>query len=772
MDLISLYLPAGILFTPLLAFAVILFFGKWLDAVADKIAIAAMGFAFLLSACLFAHAAEAGTGLQAHPITRSFTWIEVAGVQLRMGFLVDNLSSFMCCVVTGLATLVLIYSIFYMHGDSMYRRYFGFMCFFCFAMLGIVLSNNLLMTYVFWELVGLGSYFLIGFWFYKPPVAQDHHYQELKAPYATGIDERYLSPAYAQKKAFVMNRVGDFGFAIGIGLFATTMLAVYQLPQFQALKLNEGPLDFDKLFAAKAAGVFEHVTLLGMTGEQLLTLAGIFTFMGAMGKSAQFPLHTWLPDAMQGPTTGSSIIHAATMVAAGVYMTARIHPLLNDGSLFFVAIIGSLTAFLAATMALVQWDIKAVLAYSTISQLGYMMIGLGAGDYTSGVAHLYTHAIFKCMLFLCAGSVIHACHHLQDMNRMGGLRKKMPITFATMLIGTLAISGVPLFSAFYSKDSILAASLATAMHHHDVLHYIPLILGVVTAGLTTFYMFRLIFMTFCGEPRDHHIYDHAHESPPVATVPLCILATLCLGVWWGGHIIGGDIIPAPGMTRNVPAFELKGETVEVHEKRKGWLDALMVSPVSLEATASDVDLRRAAWKIQGKTPPAKEVESWEHHEHLHHSAHLIATGLSVLMLLLGLGLAFLMYIKRSISPDNLLKTPLRYPYDLFSQLWYFDRVYQDGIVPAAKWMNFWFWRFDAVILDGIVVDGWSYLVRWTSTGARGADNWVVDKMVDAFGWVTYVLGVFARLIQFGKIQYYVCVTFGVVAIVLLWVMLK
>src|ERR1043165_5209953 len=417
MDLVSVQLPAGILFVPLLGFVVILFFGKWLDKIADKIAIAAMGFSFLLSLCLFSHAAPQGPGLQAIPAVSHFSWIIINGVDLQMGFLVDQLSAFFCCVVTGLATLVLVYSIFYMHADTMYRRYFGFMCFFCFAMLGIVLSNNLLMTYVFWELVGLGSYFLIGFWFYKPVVGKDHHYQELKAPYATGIDERYLSPAHAQKKGFVMNRIGDFGFAIGIGLFVSTMIAV---------GIKDGPLNFNVLYAARDSKVFENITLLGCSGNTLLTLAGIFTFMGAMGKSAQFPLHTWLPDAMQGPTTGSSIIHAATMVAAGVYMVARIHPLLTPGSLFFVALIGGLTAFLAATMALVQWDIKAVLAYSTISQLGYMMLGLGGNAYTAGVAHLFTHAIFKCMLFLCAGSVIHACHHLQDMNRVGGLKEKMP----------------------------------------------------------------------------------------------------------------------------------------------------------------------------------------------------------------------------------------------------------------------------------------------------------------------------------------------------------
>ncbi|HLX63312.1 MAG TPA: NADH-quinone oxidoreductase subunit L [Planctomycetota bacterium] len=748
---IYIQLPTLILFTPLLGFAVILFFGKWLDKIADRISIAAMGFAFLCSVCLFIHVAPQGASLQGHPITRTFSWINIGGVDLQMGYLIDQLSAFFCCVVTGLATLVLVYSIFYMHGDSMYRRYFGFMCFFCFAMLGIVLSNNLLMTYVFWELVGLGSYFLIGFWFYKPVVAKDHHYQELKASYATGIDERYLSPAHAQKKGFVMNRIGDFGFAIGIGFFFATMYAVNR---------KGGPLNFDALYQAKQDGVFNQITLLGLSGNTLLTLAGIFTFMGAMGKSAQFPLHTWLPDAMQGPTTGSSIIHAATMVAAGVYMTARISPLLTDGSAFFVAIIGGITAFLAATMALVQWDIKAVLAYSTISQLGYMMIGLGAGAYTSGVAHLFTHAIFKCMLFLCAGSVIHACHHLQDMNRMGGLKKKMPVTYLTMLAGTLAIAGVPFFSAFYSKDAILAGSLARALHMGGI-HYLPFILGIVTAGLTTFYMFRLIFMTFHGEPRDQHIYEQAHESPALATVPLCILATLCLGFWWGGHFIGGDIIPAPYLRADVTAFEMKGEKVETSVVKRGWVDALMVSPASLEAKYSEE-----------KMPPVEEVEEAEHMEEHHHLGHKIATGLSVVMLVLGWLVAMAMYVKKSVSPDNLLKVgALRGAYDLFSQLWYFDRVYQDGIVPAAKWVNRKFWQFDAAILDGILVDGWSIVVKSISGVARFMDNWFVDKCVDFFGWVTALAGVFARILQYGRIQYYVCVTFGVVAVVLLWLML-
>ncbi|MEI6232716.1 MAG: NADH-quinone oxidoreductase subunit L [Planctomycetota bacterium] len=760
MNNMFIYLPAGILLVPLLAFAVILFFGKQLNAIADRISIAAMGTAFLLSMCLFSHTSPMGAHLQAKPIINSFSWINLNGVDLQMGFLIDQLSAFMCCVVTGLATIVLVYSMFYMDGDSMYRRYFGFMCFFCFAMLGIVLSSNLLMTYVFWELVGLGSYFLIGFWFYKPVVSKDHHYQELKASYATGIDERFLSPAHAQKKAFVMNRIGDFGFAIGIGLFATTILAVAGSAEYKALNFTNGPLNFDTLYLAKQKGIFEHMTLLGLSGNSLLTIAGIFTFMGAMGKSAQFPLHTWLPDAMQGPTTGSSIIHAATMVAAGVYMTARISPLLTEGSLFFVAIIGGITAFLAATMALVQWDIKAVLAYSTISQLGYMMIGLGAGAYSAGIAHLFTHAIFKCMLFLCAGSVIHACHHLQDMNRMGGLKNKMPVTYYSMLIGTLAISGVPFFSGFFSKDAILAGSLAKAMLVGGV-HWIPFLLGIVTAGLTTFYMFRLIFMTFHGEPRDKEIYDHAHESPLLATVPLTILATLCLGLWWGGHLIGGDIIGIPGLTRDVTVYELKDGKAEAKIESTGWLNALMVSPVSAQATVAP-----------GEKLSEAEMKHEAEHEVVHHSAHLMATGLSVLMLATGLFMAWSMYIKKSISPSNLRKNPvLKGLYDLFSQLWYFDRIYQDGIVPAWKTMNRAFWKFDANVLDKVCIDGWSFVLKSIATVAKLVDNWFVDKCVDFFGWATSFVGVFARILQYGKIQYYVCVTFGVVAFVLLWLML-
>lgn len=750
--------PAAILLLPLLAFVVMLFAGKRMDKGADYFAIGVMGTCFLLSVTLFLVNLRAGGAqlqgwetAQRTPFVVSVPWMTMGGVSLGMGFLVDNLSSFMCIVVTGLATLVLVYSIFYMHGDTMYRRYFAYMCFFCFAMLGIVLSNNLLMTFVFWELVGLGSYFLIGFWFYKPPVSKDHHYQELKARYATGIDERFLSPAYAQRKAFVMNRVGDFGFLSGIMIFMYVML--------EAGGFDNGPLDFTNLYKAVVdQGAFDTVMLWGLSGETLLTIAGILTFMGAIGKSAQFPLHTWLPDAMQGPTTGSSIIHAATMVAAGVYMVARIHPLLNEGSLFFVAMIGGITAFLAATMAMVQWDLKAVLAYSTISQLGYMMIGLGAGAYGAGVAHLYTHAIFKCMLFLCAGSVIHACHHLQDMNRMGGLRKKLPVTYIATLFGVLAISGVPLFSGFYSKDAILAGSLAAAIHHKG-LHWLPYILGQITAALTAFYMCRLLFWTFHGQPRDRQIYEHAHEDAlfkKVGAPVLMILALLCFGFWWGGHLVGGDRGPVPVLSVEAKVIDHHGE---LEPGRKGWVDATMTSPVELSAESYVAQKGR---------------EEAAHHVHVHHTAHVWATLFSVVGLLLGGLLAAMLYWWKALDPGRLVRAfpmSLGVGYEMASQLWFFDRLYQDGVVPVTKFVCRVFYAFDFGVIDQILVDGWAYFIRAVARVARDIDNWFVDRCVDLFGWVTWFAGAITRTLQAGKIQYYVCVTFGAVAVVVLVLMM-
>ncbi|HYF49803.1 MAG TPA: NADH-quinone oxidoreductase subunit L [Planctomycetota bacterium] len=685
-------LPLAITGLPLLSALAILLAGHRLERHCDKLAVASVLASFCMSVALF----SASTTLP-QPVITSVPWITAGGIELHAGILVDGLSSFMSLIVTGLATLVLVYSVFYMHGDPGYGRYFGYMSFFCFAMLGLVFSSNLLLTFVFWELVGLGSYFLIGFWFARPAAAEDAEYQRLKNPNAAGIDERYLSPAYAQKKAFVMNRIGDAAFLIGIAIFATVLA-----------ESTGASLTFNTMYDAVERGAFSSASVFGLSGSSLLTLAGICVFIGAMGKSAQFPLHTWLADAMQGPTTGSAIIHAATMVAAGVYLMARMHPLLTSDTLFVVSIVGATTAIIAATIAMVQWDVKAVLAYSTISQLGYMMAGLGAGaaGYSAGIAHLFTHAIFKCLLFLCAGSVIHACHHLQDMHRMGGLRKKLPLTHGAMLVGTLAISGVPLFSGFYSKDAILEASLRQALERGGV-YWLPTVLVIAAAALTAFYMFRLLFMTFYGVPRDADVYESAHESPATAIVPLIILSVFCVGFWWNG----------------------------------GWIEGLMRSPAAGETS----------------------VDS---------SVHMLAVGISLLMLVLGGGTAWLMYIKSAVSPKKLLAfTPLRAFHTLFIQLWFIDRIHQNGVVPAVKRVGRALWRFDASVLDRIFVDGWALLLRGISVVARAIDNWVVDKLVDAFGWAAWTAGTVARALQAGQIQYYVCVTLGMAAMVLLGILM-
>jgi NADH-quinone oxidoreductase subunit L len=726
------FAPAAILFLPLAAAVLLLAGGRRLDRSADQVSIGALALAFLLSVSLIAVNACAGgrdgggwREAQAKPFIASWDWIRLGGAALPVGLLVDNLSSCMSAVVTGLGMLVLVYSIFYMRGDAYYRRYFMYMDFFCFAMLGVVFSPNLLMTFVFWELVGLGSYFIIGFWFARPPAALDHHYQERKAKDATGIDERFLSPAYAQKKALVMNRIGDFGFLAGMLVLLYVMLSTATPANGRA----NSPLDFGMLYAARAAGAFDQASLWGLSGEGLLALAGILVFMGAIGKSAQFPLHTWLPDAMQGPTTGSSIIHAATMVAAGVYLTARLHPLLNDGSLFFVAMIGALTAFLGAGMAMAQWDLKAVLAYSTISQLGYMMLGLGAGAYTAGVAHLFTHAVFKCMLFLCAGSVILACHHLQDLNRLGGLRRRLPLTYLAALAGVLAITGVPGFSGFYSKDAVLAGALARALERGG-LDWLPFLLGAVTAPLTAVYMFRFLFLIFHGRPRDYSVYSQAREAPAVAVAPLLILAVGCLGFWWSGRLLGGELFAVPGLT------------VSAGGQESGWLNAWMTSPAA------------------GSAPEAG-----------HAAAHWGAMLLSLLALAAGWYSARRCYLTADWKPDEML---VRHPrtlgtaYELASQLWYFDRLYQDGVVPLVKGVSGFLFRFDLHFLDRRLVDEWGNLARAVSMLARGLDNWFVDQCVDAFGWLTWLAGAAARLLQSGRIQYYVAVSFGVAALVILW----
>jgi len=474
--LILLFPLAGVLINALL--------GRWLDRrVVATIASLAVGASFVVALLVFfamlglpAETEAGGNGRER--IMPIFSWIVAGEFEVEAAILLDQLSILMALVVTGVSTLLHIYSAAYMHGEEYYNRYFTWLNLFVLMMLILVLGNNFLVMYVGWEGVGLCSYLLIGYWFEKK------------------------SAADAGKKAFIVNRVGDFGFALGIMLIFASF----------------GSLAFKDVFPAAS-------TVLPGTA----TAIALLLFLGAAGKSAQIPLYVWLPDAMEGPTPVSALIHAATMVTAGVYMVARCHTIFeaSPSALNWVIWIGVLTAFFAATMALVQKDFKRILAYSTISQLGYMFVGMGAGAYAAGMFHLTTHAFFKALLFLCAGSVMHALSGELDIFKMGGLRRKMPWTFATLLVGVLALSGVPLLAGFFSKDEILLGAYESGA-------LIPWILGTLTAALTAFYAFRLLFVAFYGKPRmDKRTQRQLHESPPVMLVPMVILAVLAV---LGGYI--------------------------------------------------------------------------------------------------------------------------------------------------------------------------------------------------------------------------------------------
>jgi NADH-quinone oxidoreductase subunit L len=466
-------LPWIILFLPLLAAAVITLFTQHDQKLSAGLSIGAVVAGFILS-LIFVKLNGWGPASES-----SVNWLSIGGLQVDFGLRYDPLSLMMLLLVTGVASAIHIYSWGYMNGDRSFSRFFACLSFFTFSMLGIVLANNFLQLFIFWELVGVSSYLLIGFWFERPTAAD------------------------AGKKAFITTRLGDFGFLLGILTVWTTFHS-----------LSFGDIQRDITANPQALGA-------------LATAAGLLIFCGAMGKSAQFPLHVWLPDAMEGPTPVSALIHAATMVAAGVYMLCRVFFLLDipgSHALQVIAWIGGFTALLSALIAVQQNDIKRILAYSTLSQLGYMVMAVGLHGPAPAMFHLTTHAFFKALLFLGAGSVILAVHHEQDIWKMGGLRGRMPVTFWTFMAGTLALAGVPPFSGFYSKDSILALAAA----HSRSLYVVAL----AVAALTTFYMFRLVFVAFLGAPRSEAA-GHAHESAPVVLWPLRILAVF--------SIIGGVI---------------------------------------------------------------------------------------------------------------------------------------------------------------------------------------------------------------------------------------
>ena len=526
-------LPWLILFLPLLSAAVITLFTLRCKTTSSLISIGAVVAGFVMTV-IFINA----NGIHFSGETAA-NWLSIGNLNVDFGLKLDALSMMMLFVVTGVGGLIHIYSYGYMDEDPGKARFFAKLSLFTFSMLGIVLANNFIEMFIFWELVGVSSYLLIGFWFEKP------------------------SAGDAAKKAFIVNRLGDFGFLLGI-------LMVWGIL---------GSLNFSDL----QNSIVANPVALGT----MATIAGLLIFCGAVGKSAQFPLHVWLPDAMEGPTPVSALIHAATMVAAGVYMLCRVLFLLDADALHAIAYIGGFTALLAALIAVQQNDIKRIIAYSTLSQLGYMVMAVGLSGPTAAMFHLTTHAFFKALLFLSAGSVIIGMHHEQDIWQMGNLRKKMPITFWTFLIGALALSGIPPFAGFYSKDSILAQCL-------EQKSYLLFSVAVFIAGLTAFYTFRLFFVVFSGKEKSAHA-SHAHESPPVMTLPLVILAIFAA--------IGGFI----GITNNYGSqFAADHETLSIAQQFLEPLHAPVAMFIGIGVALAGIFLAFSLYKNAASDPlPAK-----------------------------------------------------------------------------------------------------------------------------------------------------------------------
>ncbi len=690
-------LALAILFLPLLGFIVTLLLGKKVKSIyIFEVFIIVLAFA---GAVLMVF-----TKLSYYPnsdITSEFSWINLGNVPLLgntsidLGILVDNISVLMIFVVTLISMLVHIFSIAYMEGDKRFNRYFAYLGIFTFSMTGIVFTHNMLMMYIFWELVGLSSYLLIGFWFEKK------------------------SASDAGKKAFIVNRIGDLGMLSGILLLYTTYHT----------------FTFSQIFSQIAAG---H---LPFNSELWLTITGILLFCGAIGKSAQFPLHVWLPDAMEGPTPVSALIHAATMVAAGVYLIVRIFPLLTSDALLFIAVIGMLSAFIPATIALTQNDIKKVLAYSTISQLGYMVMGLGIGAYKFAFFHLITHAFFKALLFLGSGSVIHAMHHEQDITKMGGLRKKMPITYATFLIASLAISGIPLTSGFLSKDGILQSSFAFGSLTG---HWIFAFVGFLVALLTAFYMFRLLILTFHGTPRDQHKYEHAHESSFSMAMPLVVLAVLSIFIWY---------------TPN-PFNPEQGSILS------SWIkNPQLVTPQDTRFNFMKSDVPNTI--TTNKASEASGIMYSEVYNNAIEEAHIPALTLSLILASLGIFIAFVFYQWKKVDVDKMVNS-IKPLYNLSYNKWYFDEIYDATIVALTLLLSKFLAWFDLTVIDGIV-NGTAAITLEVSKWSGKFDNVVVDGFVNAMAYISGFIGLIFRRFQTGKVQtYIVLVIFSLVILLFIF----
>ncbi len=548
-----------------------------------------------------------------------FPWINSGDLQVAWSLRVDTLTAVMLVVVNTVSSLVHLYSIGYMDEDPNRPRFFAYLSLFTFAMLMLVTSDNLVQLFFGWEGVGLASYLLIGFWYQKP------------------------SANAAAIKAFVVNRVGDFGFSLGI--FAVFMLI--------------GSTDFDTIFSAAPGLTGKTIHFLAWNVDAL-TLTCLLLFMGAMGKSAQFLLHTWLPDAMEGPTPVSALIHAATMVTAGVFMVARLSPLfeLAPDAQAFVMFIGATTAMFAATIGLVQNDIKRIIAYSTCSQLGYMFVAMGAGAYSVGMFHLFTHAFFKALLFLGSGSVIYAMHHEQDIRNMGGLKDRIPYTYIVMVIGTLALTGFPLTAGYFSKDAIIESAFVS----HNPFAFYGFLMTVLAAGLTSFYSWRLIFKTFHGEPHDQAHYEAAHEAPIWMLIPIGVLAA--------GSILAG--------------FPFK-ELFAGHGVEEFFRESVKMHPGIIEE--------------------------------MHHIPEAIGF-LPTAMMILGFIVAWLFYIRRPYLPVELARQH-QMLYQFLLNKWYFDELYDFLFVRPAKWLGRFLWKKgDGFVIDGFGPDGVSARVLDAARGVK------------------------------------------------------
>ncbi|MGB0034256.1 MAG: NADH-quinone oxidoreductase subunit L [Candidatus Acidiferrales bacterium] len=663
---------------PLATAAMMLFFGRRLSKNAvSGLCVGSVFISFLMSVGAFLQLTSLPQ--DARVVTKIlFEWIpagpyhtlggKLANFVADWGFQLDPLSGVMILVVTGVGFLIHVYSIGYMAHEGGYYRFFGYLNLFMFSMLMLVLANNLLLLFVGWEGVGTCSYLLIGFYFHKK------------------------SASDAGKKAFIVNRIGDAGFLLGI--FMTSALL--------------GTIRFADIGPALAAG---HFSL----GDPRITAIALLFFVGATGKSAQIPLYVWLPDAMEGPTPVSALIHAATMVTAGVYMVTRTNMIyqLAPAAMAVVAVIGAITAIFAASMGVVQNDIKKVLAYSTISQLGYMFLGLGAGAFAAGIFHLMTHAFFKGLLFLAAGSVIHAMSGEQDMQKMGALSGKIRKTYLTMFAATLAIAGVPPLAGFFSKDEILGH----AFEYSRVLWFI----GWITAGLTAFYMFRLLFLTFHGESRvDHEVEHHIHESPNSMLVPLMILAVLSVVGGWIG--IGGrfEHFLAPVVTLH---HETRIQPLLGHE---GILAQARQEPLKAE--------------LESHTPLAPGEEY----------ALMFA---SVAIGLAGIGLAWYLYLKRTDLPKQ-IATRLGGFYRAVYHKYYVDEIYDAMFVNRAKDLGVALGAFDSNIVDGLGVNGAGWLTRVVSNISIWWDTWIVDGSVRVGARIVWLFSYPVRMIQDGLVQSY------------------